>query len=249
MTEKDLEDDAINKLYEVYVWANQEAETDPSVSKAAREIFNRMERGDKNELETWKLFRDVSIKDFKRIYDLLNVKFDEFHGESMYSANKCIDVISAMEKKGLLKTLNDGRKVYEMGPSDRVTIVKGDGSSIYLSRDIAAAIDRQEKYKFTKMYYVVDNSQFGHFVALFSILRNLGFDWADNMRHIKFGRIQGMSTRKGTAVFLEDLIDGVQKVKLQTQQATDSKYSTVSKSTCTVVLLGILNRYKSIRSR
>lgn len=226
MTEKDLEEDAIKKLYDVYVWANQEAEADPNVHKIAREIFNKMEQGNKKDLETWKLFKDVSIKEFKRIYECFNVKFDEFHCESMYSAEKSVDILNMMEKKELLQTLSDGRKVYEMSPKKRVTIIKVDGSSIYLSRDIAAAIDRQEKFNFTKMYYVVDSSQFGHFIALFSILRNLGFEWADNMVHIKFGRIQGMSTRKGTAVFLEDLVSGVQEVKLQAQQTADSKYFT-----------------------
>nr|XP_045586358.1 LOW QUALITY PROTEIN: probable arginine--tRNA ligase, mitochondrial [Procambarus clarkii] len=222
MTEKDLEEDAIKKLYEVYVWANQKAESDPNISNRAREIFNKMEQGDENELKAWEIFRNLSIKDFKRVYARLNVNFDEFHGESMYKAKKCQDVLNQMEQKGLLETLDDGRKVYEVNPKQRVTIVKSDGSSIYLSRDIAGAIDRQEKYNFTKMYYVVDNSQSDHFVALFSIMRKMGFDWADNMRHIKFGRIQGMSTRKGTTVFLQDLLDEAQAIMMQKQQETET---------------------------
>nr|XP_053648769.1 probable arginine--tRNA ligase, mitochondrial isoform X1 [Cherax quadricarinatus] len=220
MTEKDLEDDAIKKLYEVYVWANQKAELDPSVSSKAREIFNEMEQGNISELKAWEVFRNVSIKDLKRMYARLNVNFDEFHGESMYNAQKCQEVLNLMEEKGLLEALDDGRKVYEVNPKRRVTVVKSDGSSIYLSRDIAGAIDRQEKYKFTKMYYVVDNSQTDHFVALFSILRKLGFEWADSMMHVKFGRIQGMSTRKGTAIFLQDILDEAQEIMLQKQQET-----------------------------
>ncbi|XP_042224146.1 probable arginine--tRNA ligase, mitochondrial isoform X2 [Homarus americanus] len=222
ITEKDLEEDAIKKLYEVYVWANQKAESDPSVSSKARDIFNKMEQGDNRELETWEFFRNVSIKEFKHVYERLNVKFDEYHGESMYSAQKCQEVLKLLEQKNLLQTLEDGRKVYEVNPKQKVTVVKSDGSSIYLSRDIAAAIHRQEEYKFTKMYYVVDNSQSDHFVALFSIIRNLGFEWAESMTHIKFGRIQGMSTRKGTAIFLQDLLDEAQEIMMQKQQETET---------------------------
>ncbi|XP_071535055.1 probable arginine--tRNA ligase, mitochondrial [Panulirus ornatus] len=227
MTEKDLEEDAIKKLYEVYVWANQEAESDPAVSHTARDVFNRMEQGDESELKTWELFRNVSVKDFKSVYARLNINFDEYHGESMYSAQKCQEVLKAMEQQGLLRTLDDGRKVYDLNKKQRVTVVKSDGSSMYLSRDIAGAIDRQEKYEFTKMYYVVDNSQSDHFIALFNIIKSLGFEWADNMRHIKFGRIQGMSTRKGTAVLLQDVLDEAQEIMIQKQQETDTTRNTV----------------------
>lgn len=222
MTEKDLEEDAIRKLYEVYVWACQKAEEDPAVHNIALEIFNKMEQGDESVLKVWELFRKVSIKDLNRMYSRLNVTFDEFHGESMYSASKCQDIIKSMEEKGLLQTLEDGRKVFQLNPQQKVTVVKSDGSSIYLSRDIAGAIDRKEKYEFTKIYYVVDNSQTDHFVALFTIIHQLGYDWAENMRHIKFGRIQGMSTRKGTAVFLQDLLDEAQIVMKQKQEVAET---------------------------
>ncbi|KAK7067083.1 hypothetical protein SK128_025291 [Halocaridina rubra] len=222
MTEKDLEEDAMKKLYEVYVWASQKAEEDPSIHIQAQEIFSKMEQGDEDTLKIWDLFRRVSIKDLSRTYGCLNVMFDEFHGESMYPASKCQEVVDMMEAKGILHTLDDGRKIFEMNPKQRVTVVKSDGSSIYLSRDIAGAIDRQNKYEFTRSYYVVDSSQTDHFLALFSIVHQLGFDWAVNMRHIKFGRIQGMSTRKGTAVFLRDLIDEAQAVMKKKQEETDT---------------------------
>ncbi|XP_064089238.1 probable arginine--tRNA ligase, mitochondrial [Macrobrachium nipponense] len=222
MTENDLKDDAIRKLYEVYVWANQKAEEDPCVLVKAQEIFSKMEQGDEEVLKAWNLFRKVSIEDLISVYSRLNVKFDEYHGESMYSADECQESLEMMEGKGLLESLEDGRKVFCLTPNNKITVVKSDGSSIYLSRDIAGAVDRYKRYKFTKSYYVVDNAQTDHFIALFTILNQLGFDWAENMRHIKFGRIRGMSTRKGTAVFLQDLLDEAQKVMKQKQEETDT---------------------------
>ncbi|XP_066984203.1 probable arginine--tRNA ligase, mitochondrial isoform X2 [Macrobrachium rosenbergii] len=222
MNEKDLEDDAIRKLYEVYVWANKTAEEDPCVLVKAQEIFSKMEQGDEEVLKAWNLFRKVSIEDLICVYSRLNVKFDEYHGESMYSADECQESLEMMEGKGLLESLEDGRKVFCLTPNNKITVVKSDGSSIYLSRDIAGAVDRYKRYRFTKSYYVVDNAQADHFVALFTILNQLGFDWAENMRHIKFGRIRGMSTRKGTAVFLQDLLDEAQKVMKQKQEETDT---------------------------
>ena len=224
MTEKDLENDAIRKLYEVYVWANKKAEEDPSIHERAKEIFSKMEQGDDELLKSWELFRKVSIDDLQKVYARLNVTFDEYHGESMYTASECSAVIQMMDERGLLETLDDGRKVFHVNPKQKVTVLKSDGSSIYLSRDIVGAIDRYKRYEFTRSYYVVDNSQSDHFTALFSILGQLGFDWAENMRHIKFGRIQGMSTRKGTAVFLQDLLDEAQTIMKQKQDEASSKY-------------------------
>lgn len=222
MKESDLEDNAIDKLFEVYVWANQKAAKDPKIYDIAREIFSKIEKGDRQELETWKLFRRVSIDDLKKIYFRLNVHFDEFHGESMYNATVCNEVLQEMERKGLLQLMDDGRKVYQVNGKQKVTVVKSDGSSIYLTRDVAGAVDRYKRYRFTKMYYVVDNSQTDHFHTLFDILKNLGKEWAKSLEHIKFGRILGMSTRKGNTVFLRDLLNEAQDIMKKNQLNTNT---------------------------
>lgn len=214
-------------MYDVYVWANRQAESDPGVAETARQIFSRMESGDPDALSTWELFRRVSVEDLHRIYDRLNVSFDEFHGESMYGAEKCCEIVEALEQKGLLETLPDGRKVCEAKRGQKLTIVKSDGSMMYLSRDIAGAIERHAKYNFTRMYYVVENGQSDHFMHLFGILDQLGYDWVQGLKHIKFGRVQGMSSRKGTAVFLQDLLDEAQEVMLDKQEETESEYGII----------------------
>ncbi|KAK4314775.1 hypothetical protein Pmani_013976 [Petrolisthes manimaculis] len=222
LTESDLKEDAVKKLYKVYVWANRQAESDPSVADTARQIFNKMERGDPEALSTWELFRRVSVEDLHGIYHRLNVYFDEYHGESMYGSEKCCEIVKAMEEKGLLEALPDGRKIYETKHGQKVTIVKSDGSMMYLSRDIAGAIERHDKYDFTKMYYVVENGQSDHFTHLFRILEQLGYDWVQGLKHIKFGRVQGMSSRKGTAVFLQNLLDEAQEVMMDKQEDTQT---------------------------
>lgn len=214
-------------MYDVYVWANRQAESDPGVAETARQIFSKMESGDPDALSTWELFRRVSVEDLHRIYDRLNVSFDEFHGESMYGAEKCCEIVEALEQKGLLETLPDGRKVCEAKRGQKLTIVKSDGSMMYLSRDIAGAIERHAKYNFTRMYYVVENGQSDHFMHLFGILDQLGYDWVQGLKHIKFGRVQGMSSRKGTAVFLQDLLDEAQEVMLDKQEETESEYGII----------------------
>lgn len=217
LSRDDLREDAIKKLYEVYVWANKAKEADPDVSEKAKAIFAKMEAGDAEELDNWSFFRDISIKDLRIMYARLGIQFDEYHGESMYSAARCDDALRAMEARQLLLTLPDGRKVFEFAPQRRVTIVKSDGSSIYLSRDIAAALDRYQRYSFDRHYYVVDMAQLDHFKALFSALSALGHDWSKNMRHIRFGRIKGLSSRKGNALFLSDLLDDGREQMLENQ--------------------------------
>uniref|UniRef100_A0A0P4W5B8 Probable arginine--tRNA ligase, mitochondrial n=1 Tax=Scylla olivacea TaxID=85551 RepID=A0A0P4W5B8_SCYOL len=212
LTASDLEEDAIAKLHRAYVWANQRAAEDPTVAQTARETFTRMEEGHPGELSAWETFRTMSIRDLRRVYARLNVTFDEYHGESMYPKDACRRVLKDMERSGLIRTAGDGRKVYQVSPGHEVTVEKSDGSTLYLTRDVAAAEERFKQYGFTQMYYVVENGQSDHFSALFSILAALGHPWADCLTHIKFGRVRGMSSRKGTAVGLEDLLDGARQL-------------------------------------
>ena len=112
----------------------------------------------------------------------------------------------------------------DVGNNRTVSIIKSDGTTLYLTRDIAAAIDRYNKYKFDKMYYVVENGQYDHFYALRSIIHKMDLPWSDRLVHVKFGRIKGMSTRKGTAVFLKDILDECKELIVKRQIESPSKY-------------------------
>ena len=212
---EDLEIDATKKLFEIYVWANKEAESDPSIMNYAKNIFEKMEKNNEEQMNVWRLFRNVSIKELDKAYKRINVTFDEYHGESFYSTKNITEVLDILEEKKLLKTLEDGRKVCEVLPGRKETIIKSDGTTLYLTRDIAAALDRYNKYKFDQLIYVTDNSQTDHFRALFKILHKLGYEWSKNMKHIAFSRIQGMSTRKGNVIFLTDILDEAKALVLE----------------------------------
>ena len=123
----------------------------------------------------------------------------------------------------LLKLDNNNSKVIAVSEEKNVPIMKSDGTSLYISRDIAAAIDRFERHKFDAMYYIVENGQTDHFNNLIQILHKLNLSWADKLKHVKFGRVHGMSTRKGTAVFLEDILNKAKEIMKERQLEAKSK--------------------------
>jgi arginyl-tRNA synthetase len=160
------------------------------------------------------------VTELRQTYARLGVKFDEFHWESQYGIKELTDVLSILEKTGhLFIKPGEGTKVVRLNDQRTVTLIKSDGSSLYLTRDLAAAIDRWKKFPFRRMLYVVDNAQSDHFVSLKSVLSLMGHAWANNIEHVKFGRIKGMSTRKGTIVFLSDLLDEAH-VRMKAKQIT-----------------------------
>eukprot|EP00092_Neocalanus_flemingeri_P027003 GFUD01029284.1.p1 GENE.GFUD01029284.1~~GFUD01029284.1.p1 ORF type:complete len:582 (-),score=149.51 GFUD01029284.1:36-1781(-) len=214
--------DPIKTLLEVYVKANALAEKNPEFGLKARNAFNELENGDHDKLEVWKMCREFTIDELNKNYAKLNVEFDHFHGESMYSTERSEQVIKRLRECDLIKDLEDGRKVIEVDDKNRVTIIKSDGSSLYISRDIAAALDRKEKFDFDKMIYVVDNSQGSHFQNLFKILDKLGCDWSNNCEHVKFGKILGISTRKGNMVYISDLIEEATDIMLENQDKSEN---------------------------
>ena len=208
------------------MWVNKEAETKPEILEKARNLFHSMEEGRESSLNTWQMFRDLSVKEFKKSYKRLNIEFDEYHGESMYPLSKCSEILELMLNKNLLRTTEDGRKVYDNKRNDthrEVTVVKSDGSSLYITRDIAAAIDRYKKYKFDRMYYVVDNGQIDYFRNLFSILSDMGYNWNRSLEHVNFGRILGMSTRKGRVIFFDDALNEARDLALEKQKLSKCK--------------------------
>ena len=220
--EEDVKKDPIMSLFHYYVRFHKEAETNPELDDEGREWFKKLEDGDPEAVRLWKWFREVSLKDFKRIYKELGVTFDSYNGEAFFN-DKMQPVIDELKEKGLLHE-SQGAQVVDMGPDENpAIIVKSDGTSIYLTRDLAAAEWRMKEYNFVKMLYVVGNEQEQHFVELKTVLKKMGYDWADEIHHVPFGLItQGgkkLSTRKGNVVFLDQVLkDAVSLAKKQIQE-------------------------------
>ena len=220
--EEDVKKDPIMSLFHYYVRFHKEAETNPELDDEGREWFKKLEDGDPEAVRLWKWFREVSLKDFKRIYKELGVTFDSYNGEAFFN-DKMQPVIDELKEKGLLHE-SQGAQVVDMGPDENpAIIVKSDGTSIYLTRDLAAAEWRMKECNFVKMLYVVGNEQAQHFVELKTVLKKMGYDWADEIHHVPFGLItQGgkkLSTRKGNVVFLDQVLkDAVSLAKKQIQE-------------------------------
>ncbi|KAJ2991097.1 hypothetical protein HDV02_003991, partial [Globomyces sp. JEL0801] len=211
---------------------NKDATEDESVDALARTYFKKMEDNDEDSLRLWQKFRDLSIVAYTKTYGRLNVKFDVYSGESQYRLGKMQKVLDELRDKGLLKPDN-GAQIIDLKPYGHGTavIAKTDGSLLYLSRDIAAAVDRYENYHFDKLFYVVGATQSHHFNQLFKILELMGKPWADKCVHIGSGLIKSkdgsMSTRKGTVVFLQDILDNVQEEMHTVMKKNEKKYAQI----------------------
>jgi arginyl-tRNA synthetase len=195
-------------LVEVYVKANQRAEKEPAFDERARDFFRRMEANDPEALALWKEFRETSLRDFERIYARLGVRFEHMGGESFYQG-KMDAVIDEIARTVGIKE-SEGATIVDLPYAENeppVLLKKNDGSTLYATRDLAAAIDRYERFHFHKSLYVVATDQALHFRQLFRVLKAMGREWADRMVHVNFGRVHGMSTRKGNVVLLNDVLD------------------------------------------
>ncbi len=209
---EDVINSPIKTLLGYYTKFHVEVEEHPELEDEARAIFTKLEQGSKEEVELWQWFREESLKEFQRVYDMLGIEFDSYNGESFYS-----DKMPRFEKelldKGLLQESKGAQVVdleeYKLGTA---LIKKSDGSSLYITRDIAAAVYRKENYDFYKNIYVVATQQNLHFQQLFKILELMGYDWANQCVHVPFGMVRleegTMSTRHGRVVFLEDVLNG-----------------------------------------
>jgi len=186
-----------------------------------------MEKGDEKSLGLWKKFRDLSIEEYKRIYDRLNVKFDVYSGESLFSDEMLLQIEKLKEKK--LLTESKGALVVDLKKEKLGTavIVKADGATLYITRDIAAAYSRWNEYQFDKMIYVVAAPQDHHFKQLFKVLGKMGYDWVKKCTHVNFGHVNGMSTRKGEVVFLKDILEESKNVMLETMKANEDKFKEI----------------------
>ena len=211
-----IEKDPINELLKIYVKFHEEAEKNPELEEEAREYFKKLEEGDSEATSLWQHFRDLSLVEFKRVYDMLGVSFDSYAGESFYS-DKIPEVVEILKEKNLLEESN-GAQVVDLSELNvpPCIILKSDGATIYATRDIAAALYRHRTYDFYKNIYVVGTPQALHFKQIFAVMKKAGWDWADNCVHVGFGLVKfpdkKLSTRHGDVVFLEDVLnESVQK--------------------------------------
>lgn len=208
---EDVINEPIKALLGYYVKFHEESENDPTLEVEARAVFTKLENGEKEEKELWQWFRDESLKEFSRVYKMLGIDFDSYAGESFYS-DKMPRVLKELKEKELLVD-SQGAQIVDLEPYSLppALITKSDGSSLYITRDIAAAIYRKEHYNFYKNIYVVASQQNLHFQQWIQIVEMMGYDWARSCVHIPFGLVSleegTMSTRHGRVVFLEEVLN------------------------------------------
>ncbi len=206
-----IEKDPINELLKLYVHFHDVAKEQPELEDEAREYFRLLETGDEETTSLWKYFREVSLVEFKRVYDMLNISFDSYNGESFYS-DKMDEVVEILKEKNLLVE-SEGAMVVDLSEQDMppCMILKSNGTTIYATRDIAAALYRHRTYDFYKNIYVVGLPQALHFRQIFSVVEKMCGDWAKSCQHVGFGLVKfpdkKLSTRDGDVVFLEDVLN------------------------------------------
>ncbi|WP_304948345.1 arginine--tRNA ligase [Streptococcus sinensis] len=215
-----VEANPIDELLELYVRINAEIENDPSLDDEGRLWFKKLEDGDPEATELWQWFRDESLVEFNRIYDLLGVQFDSLNGEAFYN-DKMDEGVQILEDKGLLKE-SKGASIVDLDDVNLppAMIKKSDGATLYITRDIATAMYRARTYNFVKNVYVVGQEQSNHFRQLKAVLKKMGFGWSDDMIHVDFGLVtknrQKLSTRKGNIILLEPTLqEAISRAKAQ----------------------------------
>ena len=215
-----VEANPIDELLQLYVRINAEIENDPALDDEGRLWFKKLEDGDPEATELWQWFRDESLAEFNRIYELLGVEFDSLNGEAFYN-DKMDEGIKILEEKGLLEE-SKGASIVNLDDVNLppAMIKKSDGATLYITRDIATAMYRARTYNFVKSIYVVGQEQSNHFRQLKAVLKKMGFDWSDDMTHVDFGLVtknrQKLSTRKGNIILLEPTLqEAISRAKSQ----------------------------------
>lgn len=214
---RQVEDGGVDELVALYVRFHKEAEIDPSLNDIAREEFTKLEHHDEENTKLWKWFIEISLKEYKKTYDLLGIDFDSYNGESFYT-DKMQEQIDLLKEKNLLET-DDGASVvnlekWNMPPC---LILKRDGSTLYPTRDIAAAVYRKRTYDFDKCIYVTSAGQSLHFAQWFKVVELMGYPWYDELIHVPYGTVSingaKLATRSGNVILLRDLFEqSVEKV-------------------------------------
>ncbi|WP_459524604.1 arginine--tRNA ligase [Leuconostoc lactis] len=220
-SEDEVKADPIATLLRYYVEFHEKAKADDSLNDKGRAWFKKLEDGDEEALALWAWFREESLKEFTEIYDRLDISFDSFNGEAFYN-DKMDKVVDHLTEKDLLVTSQGAQIVdlSEINPNLTPAMIKRtDGATLYMTRDLAAAVYRKETYDFAKSLYVVGGEQREHFVQMKAVLSLMGFAWADDVEHISFGLItfngKKMSTRKGDVVLLKDVLNDAHDLALK----------------------------------
>lgn len=208
--EAELEKDPLNYLTSLYVRVSQEEETNPAIDKEARLLFKKIEEKDPELTALWKRFRELSIEGLDQVYDRLGVNFQHYIGESFY-IDKIPALVEELKKKGLLE-LSEGAQVVSFGDDmPPCLVITGDGTTLYATRDLAAAIWRYKEFAYDRSLYVVGNEQQLHFKQVFGVLKKMGFPWADRLEHVNYGLYRfkdgKFSTRKGKVILAEEVLN------------------------------------------
>ena len=218
-SEADVKKDPITNLQKYYVKFHKLDKEHPELDEEAREWFKKLENGDEEATQLWQWFRSESLKSFMKVYDELGIKFDSYNGEAFYN-DKMDEILDLLEHKGLLQE-SEGAEIVDLGSDlPPALIKKSDGATLYITRDLAAALYRKRTYHFKKSLYVVGSEQSIHFEQLKAVLAKMGFTWAQDIEHIKFGLITAngkkLSTREGRVILLENVLhDSVQLAQEQ----------------------------------
>ena len=204
-----IEKGGVDELVSLYVKFHNEAEKDDSLNQKARDEFTKLEHGDETNIKLWKWFVDISLKEYQKTYKQLGIEFDSYKGESFYT-DKMPAQVDKLRNSGLLK-IDDGASIvdlsnYNMPPC---LILKKDGSTLYPTRDIAAAVYRKTEYNFDKCIYVTSAGQSLHFAQWFKVVELMGYDWHNNLVHVPYGTVsingEKLATRTGNVILLKDL--------------------------------------------
>lgn len=220
----EVEEKGVRGLLELYVRFHEEAEKDPALEEEARATFTSMEQGDEEALKLWKLFVDISLKEVAHVYEMLGVTFDSYLGESFYW-NKTDELITKLKEKNLLQE-SEGAQVVDLSEDNMppCIILKKDGSTLYATRDITAAMYRKATYDFDKCLYITGMEQSLHFAQWFKVVEKMGYPWSEDLVHIPYGLVSlegggKLATRSGNVIFLEDLLkEAIQKTKAIMQE-------------------------------
>jgi len=209
--EATVKEKGIEELLRIYVKFNTESEKNPELVDEARQWFVKMEQNNEEAIEIWKWFKEISLLEFTRVYELLGVSFDSYDGESFYRG-KVPSLVEELKNKGLLKE-SQGANIIDLSEYDMppCLITKSDGGSIYHSRDIAAILYRKDNYGFDKCLYVTGVEQSLHFKQVFKAIDVMGYDWADTLIHVPYGLVslegEKLSSRNGNIIYAEDILN------------------------------------------
>ena len=247
--EQKLQENPVQHLFDVYVeinkLASEEGGKGEQIHEEAREVFKGMEDGKEENLLEWERFRNLSIEKYKETYARLNVHFDEYRGESKVRKHHIEDTLSKLRTMDFVSREENGALLADLSKFklEKAVVERKDGTPLYLTRDIPEAEQRYEQYKFDKMIYVISSQQDLHCAQFFKILELLGHPWAqkesEGLLHINFGMVQGMSTRKGTVVFLDHILDETKEQMHDVMRKNEVKYAQLEDPERTADIVGM----------